>query len=466
MEQLTPLNAIKYTILIVILNPIFQAHCQKNSDCTLLKTADYQTPFCQNQYQQVLKFTPNVFNTQNQNVVRGQTLGGIIGIYRRIHNQDQICYVSCGLRRLNGSPPDEYTMFELASVTKTFVGSVLGTLVYNKTVRPTDAVAPYLPRNFVLTPNQSTVTFQQLATYSGGVCFSNAPSVRIGSGNPKLNQAHFVMDINHLDPTQNRCPNGKPNVTSVYGTPLPTHNRYSNSSMGLLAQALMNYDSFPNALKGSFNGWICNNVTNPLAMNSTNACMPREAKQGICPANTAPRGTSCNTSSWSSAEYATGYHIKNGQYQKGRPFPFIPWAGGGSLRSNASDMIKFIRANLGVSINNNPKQLALIQGMQIAHNPASFLPAPPGNALQPIIGSQPPLRGRQGYAWVCQRFNKNRICGKIGGHGNFRSFVGISQNKQYGVIILFNTGMLSNKKSPVQVARPSEIGVNLIKNAP
>jgi CubicO group peptidase (beta-lactamase class C family) len=230
--------------------------------------------------------------------------------------------------------------------------------------------------------------------------------------------------------------------------------------LGLLAQALMNYDAFPDALEGSFNGWICNNITNPLGMNSTNSCLPYQAKNGTCPAKAAPNGTPCDTSNWHNAQYSVGYHLRNHQYQLGRPFPFIAWAGAGALRSNASDMIKFIRANLGISTNNNAKQIALIQGMKLAHAANQYLPAPPDRPAKWNVGSQFPLKGGQAYAWVCQIINGDRICGKIGGHTNFRSFVGFSQNKQYGVIVLFNTGAVGGSAVPTV----SEIGVNLIKS--
>lgn len=470
MEKLTRCLRRQYLSLLCMFAPLSPAYCwQPPSDsCTLLKTADYQTPFCQNQYQQVLKFTAHVFNPQNQNVLRGQSLGGVIGIYQRSNDQEQICYVSCGLRHLNGRGPNEYTLFELASITKTFTASVLATLIHTQRLKPGDAVAPLLPRDFALTAKESAVTLQQLATFAGGVCFSNAPDVNLQSGNQILNQARFAMDVNQLDPSLNRCmgrPHARPKLKSVYATPLPTYNYYSNSSIGLLAQALMNYDAFPNTLEGSFNGWICKNITNVLAMQHTNACLPYQARSGRCPTNVAPNGGACDTRPWRNAEYSAGYHIKNNHYQQGKPFPFIPWAGAGALRSNASDMIKFIRANLGFSTSNDRQQLALIQGMQLAHTAGNYLPAPPGESAKPNFGNQAPLKGRQGYAWVCQMVQGNRICGKIGGHTNFRSFVGFSQSKHYGVIVLLNTGSGGNN-GLVKIPTVSQIGVNLIKNAP
>ncbi|CAM3109412.1 penicillin-binding protein AmpH [Legionella steigerwaltii] len=448
--------------------------------CTLLKQASWQTSFCQTQYQHALTFTPNVFNTANQNVVQEQTLGGMFGIYKKTNSGEQICFISCGLRALNDIPPDENTLFELASVTKTFTAASLGTLVYKNQINPLSPIKPDLPsiswlgRSFNLTPNESPVSYQELATFSGGVCFSDAPSVDQNSGDQTLNQSNFVKDINALDTALPTCiGNGTKEVDLVYGDHhfLPTHNFYSNSSVGLITQALMKRDGFPNVLEGDFNGWVCNNVTSILNMPLTSSCLPDEAHNGTCPVITPAGATPCNMSQWQSAQYASGYHIdiSTNAYQLGNPFPYVPWAGAGCIRSNASDMINFVRANLNISTNNDPKQLALLQGMQIAHAANDYLPVPIGKTVLPNIGSQFPLVGGQGYAWVCQIINGETVCGKIGGHTNFRSFLGFTMQQQYGIIILFNTGSLSTDGSLRRhIAAPpsiATIGENMILNA-
>ncbi|VEG91125.1 serine hydrolase domain-containing protein [Legionella spiritensis] len=439
-----------------------------NIACVLLNTASYQTPFCQQQYQNVIQFTPNVFNVTNQNVTPEQTLGGVFGIYQNHNNGEQICYISCGLRALNGTAPNENTLFELASVTKTLTTSILGKLLYNGTIGSAyDAIAPFLPAGYMLGVNESPVTFQQLATFSGGVCFSDAPSVNQSSTNQALNQANFVMDINGLnpDPASGPCSNGQANTTPEYTTPpyLPTHNFYSNSSIGLLGQGLMNIDGF-GVLEPGFNDWMCKNVFNVLGMTQSNACLPGDARDGTCGAAT----SACTyTANWTTAEYASGYHLNQGTYQPGNPFPFLPWAPAGGIRSNAVDMVKFIRANLGFNTGNTPEQLQLIQGMMLAHQPNDYLPAPGSPKLN--IGSQSPIRGGQGYAWVCMpsAIGGDRICGKIGGHKNFRSFLGLNINQHYGVIILFNTGAGSTNGSFNPATAPptvGQIGTNLLEH--
>lgn len=447
--------------------------------CSLIKKAQWQTPFCQTQYQNALRNTEHVFNTSNKNVKQEQTLGGIFGIYQHTTTGEQICYISCGQRAIDGTPPDENTLFELASVSKLFTATVLGTLAYTRQINPLSAIISYLPSNtwngrfFNLTPNQSSLTFQQLATFSGGVCFSDAPAVDPTGVNQVLNQSNFVRNINELDTSLASCINqGAKQVKLVYEAPhyLPSFNHYSNSSIGLLAQALMAIDGYPNVLEGDFNGWLCNNITNVLNMPMTSGCLPAEAKNGSCPAITAHATTPCNRALWQKGEYASGYHINNTQYQLGNPFKYLPWAGAGGIRSNARDMIQFIRANLNISSSHqSPKQLALQQGMQIAHTANNYLPVPQGSTVQANIGSQTPLKGGQGYAWVCDVIKGINICGKIGGHKNFRSFIGISKQQQYGLIILFNTGAITTNggltKTAATIPTISSIGVNMILNS-
>ena len=436
--------------------------------CRLLSVNDYQTNFCQNQYQHVVRNTPLVFNIENEHVLNGQSIGGMIGVYQN-NGTEQVCFISCGLRALNGVPPNENTVYELASVTKTFTGAILGKKVYNNQVNPLNEVRNSLPttswlgNTFNLNANEQTVSFQQLATFSGGVCYSDAPNVVL-TDSTLQKQADYVHDINLLNPNSPTCLGNGANVAKVYSTDLPTRNFYSNSSFGLVGQALMSIDGYVNMDQPDFNGWMCEQILTPLGMSRTNACLPSEALSNNCP-NT---NSHCDTSLWSTSEYAAPYRVADSHYVLGQPFPFVPWAPAGNLRSNAIDMVKYIRANLGLTPSSAPDIVELMRGMEIAHNRNNYLPVPAGDP-ELNIGSQSPLKGSQGYAWVCDPNSDDNtaICGKIGGHDDFRSFVGFSRAKNYGVVILFNTGELetngSLRQSRVTIPSISTIGVNLIK---
>lgn len=447
-----------------------------NNACTLLNQASYQTEFCQQQYQNVIQYTPNVFNPSNVNVINEQTPGGMFGIYQKVNGTEYICYVSCGVKTLEGAAPDPYTIFELASITKTFTTSILGKLEEKGTIA--DVNAPItntaVPAGLALNANESSVSFQQLATFSGGICFSDAPGVnQTPPINQATNQTDFISDINAVnpDPASGLCSNGQPNVKQVYTAPpyLPTHNFYSNSSVGLLGQALMSIDGYVNHLEPEFNRWMCGNIINVLEMERTNACLPNEALNGNCAAQAGVTADCSYTANWTTSEYASGYHLNQSSFQLGDPFPFLPWAPAGGIRSNTVDMVKYVRANLGIQIVNTLEEQELIAGMQRAQLGNNYLPVPMGESAILNTGSQFPLSGPQGYAWVCMNssLNGNLLCGKIGGHKNFRSFIGLNKTKNYGVIILFNSGAQHPDGQFGQLSTPptpSVIGVNLLEH--
>ena len=440
--------------------------------CRLLPKESYQSAFCQTQYQHFFHESSGVVNDRDVNVIEGQTLGASIGVYRKSGENESICYIGCGKSSKTGGLPDELTMFELASVTKTFTGSILGKKVYLGEVTPGASVNPYLPAgswegvSYNLTPAEQAATFGQLATFSGGVCFSSPKDVNT-SRDFQTQQSKFIEAVNLLDPSLAPwCPGGdNPSYKPVYaGDALPTKNIYSNSSFGLLGQAMMAMDGYQNMDEADFNGWMCQHVLTPLHMTYTNSCTPTQIANNEC----IPTGPYCDTSKWGEATYATGYHVTpEHNYSEGEPFPFVPWAPAGALRSNVSDMVKYLRSNLNAVEPSSQEIKELEAGMSLAHRAHDYEPAP--GEPQPNIGSQFPLKGGQGYAWVCELFpdSNDTICGKIGGHNNFWSFAGFSQAKQYGIVVLFNTGksVLPEEETMAPLPSPSVIGTQMIKAA-
>lgn len=447
-----------------------------NIYCSLLPIFSYQTSFCQQQYQNVVTNTFGVINPYNINTQEGQTPGAMFGIYKRSNGSDLACFVSCGVRKIGGTAPDENTMFELASVTKTFTAAILGKkqnqgLDVQASVNPDMPTGTWNGESYNLNPSMQPVTYSQLATFAGGVCFSDAPDVVITNPSQLIKQSDFVKDINLLDRNSPTCLGIGPNVRDEYsGVKLPTHNFYSNSSVGLVAQILMGLDGYTDMTQPEFNDWLCQHITVPLNMPRTSACLPSEATSGNC--TLSQIGPFCiNAAIWTTNEYSTGYRIINGSFIQTIPFPFVPWYGAGNIRSNALEMVNFIKANLDVNDSVDPLAAEIIAGMQTAHVSRNYLPVPPGDSVRLNVGAQNPLRGGQGYAWVCDPINPDptAICGKLGGHDAYQSFIGFQRSKSYGVIILFNAGNLGNQGS-LRLADNAHnignLGVTLIQAAP
>lgn len=315
----------------------------------------------------------------------------------------------------SGERPDANTVFELASVTKVFTTAILA-IHQEHGFDPTGPVKPHLPPGYVLQPEEEGVTFQQLATFTGGFSWDDPPDF---TNNTNFSQSDFVDDVNSLDPTDPKGPG------PIQGEPhLPTFNFYSNGSTGFLGQILMHMDSrngphYPFDAAG-FSNWISDNLTGPLKM-------PHTAVH--------PGG-----------KWATGYK-KNGK--PADPFLWEPWGAAGALRSNTADMLTFLQANICAHRLFDPACIGfseeILLALGVAHRPNDY--TPPGTLPDPTIyiGGCGSL-AEQAWAWrylappVPNLDNVTPIISKDGGHPGFSTWIGFDPVKGYGLVILLNSG--------------------------
>jgi CubicO group peptidase (beta-lactamase class C family) len=332
----------------------------------------------------------------------------------------------------SGIAPAAQTIFELASVTKTFTTAILAMRAKDGVVDVNAPVAPHLPPGFQLDPRMQGVTFQQLATFTGGFPWSDPPGFR-----NEYTQEQFIAEVNALVP---RNP--------IAGeTNLPTLNYYSNGSLGLLGQALINMESeFGKYLvlsPAGYSYWVARHLTGPLQMIDT------EVKPG--------------------GVWATGYAIEGDRWVVAPPFPFVPWAPAGALRSNAADMKNYLAANLCAYHAADPACAGLprniLSALPMAHAPNDYTPS--GTLKDPTIytidtKNGVPGENVQGYAWVYapppdpNPTNATALIWKDGGHPGFSSWIGFNPAKAYGIVILNNTGGVS----------PQDAGIKVIKETP
>jgi len=325
--------------------------------------------------------------------------------------------------------PDRNTIFELASVTKVFTSAIFAMRVVEG-LNAWDPVEAYMPSRYSLKPKEQGVTFQQLATFTGGFHWSDPP----GFKQPEIiTEDEFVDDVNGLEakhPIQGE-------------TDLPTYNHYSNSSIGFLGQVLMNMVSStggPYALHSAgFSNWISANLTGPLNMPNTTV---------------EPGG-----------EWAKGY---NAALVEQIPFPWEPWGAAGALRSNAADMLTFLKVNIcGQKILDpafDPHCKGFPWNLRLALNRAQVPNTyfPPGTLADPTIYIGKTQKAVQAWAWrllpppTPNPNNDTLIISKNGGHPGFSTFIGFNPAKAYGVVILMNTGGL-------KLQTP---GTNMIRHTP
>ena len=369
-----------------------------------------------------------------------QAVGSAVVTYKL--GEKTPCFFLLGYTTQEKSVPIEgKTVFELASVTKVFTTGILGMHTeFPLALDVNSPVLPDLPDGYDLRKAEKGVTFQQLATFTGGFFWSDPPDFVKGVST----QQDFVDAVNALDPTD--APNGLGPIPGEQD--LPTFQFYSNSSVGFLGQILMHMDSTKHQQysydANGFSNWISDNLTVPLDMPNTKVH---------------PGGT-----------LATGYKFIPGKkgnpdtYQPEKPYPWVPWGAAGALRSTANDMATFLKANicahyiLDRACAEFPQDILI--GLATAHEPNAYQPS--GNLTDPIIqlgacGSQK----EQAWAWIyvappADDPSQHPIIYKGGDHPGFAAFIGISPDKKYGVVILTNTHGL----------HIDPVGVSMIKHTP
>ena len=113
-------------------------------------------------------------------------------------------------------------------------------------------------------------------------------------------------------------------------------------------------------------------------------------------------------------------HLAPGHTASGAPvknWDFDALAGAGAIRSTADDMLRYLRANMGVAAS------ALTTAMQFAQQPR-------GDANRTM---------RIGLAWMT---TGSGIVWHNGETGGYASFIGFTADRRHGVVILTDTGAL------------------------
>lgn len=272
------------------------------------------------------------------------------------------------------TPVTPNTLFALASITKVFTSTELALLISRKKTSLENPVTNYLPgldrSNFPI----NRVTLEQLATHTSSLPRSLPPAYTQRTLTyPKL--------INFLRTWQPDYPIG-------------THYLYSNFGFGLLGLVEENLGHQP------YQRLIQRDILLPLGMNSTTL----EMETGI------------------KSHYAQRYS------PEGKPVPKPSKAAlpaSGALWSTGSDMLKFLKANLGLD---GPKEL--LHAMQLAQEP--YFKVRPALTL--------------GLAWQKVQANGYLLIDKNGGIPGFSSYIGMVPTKKIGIVILVNKAKVNATK--------------------
>ena len=230
-------------------------------------------------------------------VERGESKGIVIGLLEPDGRRRIFAYGDAG----NGRPPSSRTVFEIGSITKTFVNVILADMVRRGTVSLDDPVSKFLPAGVnVPSRNGRQITLLDLATHTSGL-----PRSPVGYNIPDPSNPYAQFREEDLYRFL---------ASHELQRDIGSEFVYSNLGMGLLGHALARA-----AGAASLRELIRKRITGPLGMRSTDY--------------------------WhESPLLATGHD------SKGKAVPhwdFAVLSGAGALNSNAEDLLTYLDANIG-----------------------------------------------------------------------------------------------------------------------
>jgi D-alanyl-D-alanine-carboxypeptidase/D-alanyl-D-alanine-endopeptidase len=281
--------------------------------------------------------------------------------------------------------PDAETLFEIGSITKVFTAILLELMAEEGSLKLDDHADKYLPEGVKLPERDGrAITLLDLATHSSGL--------------PRLPGNLKLLDNPYAHYSAKDLYDGL-RATSLKRKPGEDF-EYSNFGFGVLGRVLELRAHKP------YEELVREKLLRPLGMSNTVIMLSAEHRTKLAP----------------------------GHDHKGRPtgnWDFDALAGAGAFRSNASDMMKFLRANLA------PTSTAL----------ASALPVAQKTHFRNSKGA------RIGLGWHRLEKDGLKLAWHNGGTGGYVSFLGLDPQQQIGVVLLSNYGdALANDWSSEKLA--------------
>jgi serine-type D-Ala-D-Ala carboxypeptidase/endopeptidase len=269
----------------------------------------------------------------------------------------------------NGQAPDGNTVYEIGSVTKTFTATVLGRAVLSGRVTLDAPVARLLPDFKIPSRGGREITLGDLATHHSGLPPLPLNFVTKDQVNPfaDYDAAKLKAFLAHYQLPRD------PGASF----------EYSDVGFGLLGHALARLEHT------TYGVLLDDQVLKPLGMTMSGTASTAALRAHLAPGHD------------SADQVAINWDIPG-------------LAGTGAIRSTAPDMLRYLKANMGID------QSPLAAAMTLAHQPRSM--------MDPTT--------RIGLAW---RISEQGIIWHSGMTWGYRSFLGFTGDGKRGVVILSNT---------------------------
>jgi serine-type D-Ala-D-Ala carboxypeptidase/endopeptidase len=290
------------------------------------------------------------------------------------------------ISKANPTPVDGNTVFDIASVSKTFVATVLADLVNEGVVKLSDPLEMYLPSNVTVPSyNGNKITLGDLATHSSGLPYQ--PSGWIVNKHYTTPQVYDFLSNSTLEDEPGKVA------------------KYSNLGMGMVGHAL--------SLKMgvTLEQLIEDRIFKVLGMNSSGIAM--NATGIAIPENIKPI-------------LAVGHMAGNES-----ELMFLPEAvqGAGAIYSTVNDLLKYVSANIGlIDTKINPAMEETHSIRYPFYELQVPFPNPSGNESTPY--------GYEGLSWFSTTDLGTQVVWHNGGINGYSSFVGFNPSKQIGLVIL------------------------------
>ncbi|OIQ22319.1 serine hydrolase [Lacinutrix sp. MedPE-SW] len=288
-------------------------------------------------------------------------------------NGDNVTYYSFGKTAIeNGKEVDENTVFEIGSISKTFTTTLLALKVNSGEMNLNDPVSKYLPKTVnIPTRNGQEITLKHLATHTSAL--PRMPD-NFSPSNPLNPFADYTKEQLYTFLSKHTLTR---DIGSLY--------EYSNLGMGLLGHVLELQSG------KSYEKLVIEHIANPLQMNDTRLAFTPAMKNRLAKGHSGLT----ETSNWD----------------------IITLGGAGGIRSTASDMVKYLQANLNSDIIDSK----LHNAMALAHQ-SSF--------------KSEEQKTEMALAW---HIENGKFLMHNGATGGYCAMSAIDKGSKKGVVVLTNT---------------------------
>jgi serine-type D-Ala-D-Ala carboxypeptidase/endopeptidase len=269
----------------------------------------------------------------------------------------------------DGKAPDGDAVYEIGSVTKTFTATLLAQLVLSGRVTLDTPVAQLLPDFKIPSRGGKEITLGDLGTQHSGLPRMPSNFLPRDPANPFADYDAAKLKAFLAGYELPRDPG------ATY--------EYSNLGFGLLSYALARLENT------TYSAVTNEEILKPLGMTMTGMVFTEAMRAHLAPG-----------------------HVYTGEAAKNWDLDAL--AGAGAIRSTANDMLRYLKANMGVDAS------PLAAAMKLARQPRRDM----GKTI------------RIGLAWMT---TDKGVVWHNGETGGYRSFLGFTADGRRGVVILANT---------------------------